>query len=87
MRSLKHTHNFKYTKYTRVFDGLGDNAMELGQFIRAIQAERASGKHYELANPRGFLRLDPSDRTRTKLVHCYSIRYYTRQLIGPKEAA
>lgn len=84
-KPTKHTHQFKYTRHVKVFSGLGDNGMELQKFLQAIRKEQAAGKHYEVQIPKSFLRHDKTN-PRNPWHQCFSVRYYTRQLIGPKEA-
>lgn len=82
-RSFKHVRQFKYERHTRVFDGYGDNLRDVGSVIRELEKQRGKGEHIEIRTPNQYGRLD---RTTGKVMACYSLTWYTRKDLGPKNA-
>ncbi len=90
MRSLKHTHKFKYTRHNQVFDGAGDNMRDMGVTMAKLRERQAAGEHIEIHSPKSFSRnhavKDRHGATISMAARaCYSLSWYTREDLGLKE--
>jgi hypothetical protein len=91
MRSLKHTHKFKYTKHSQVFDGAGDNQREMGKVLEQLRERQTKGEHIEIRSPKHFDKVHPvKDRhgrtIQQQVYSCFSLTWYTRKDLGLKTA-